>query len=187
MAEGVDGLLRDKTRPSRIAPLDPSIAPRAWWRLRSARRPAKPPTGRRTPWPSRSASAPVRCGGYGAATACNPAACVSSSCPTIHGVLTSCATLSAFIAIQPIMPLSCRSTKTANPKHWTARKRHCRYERALRHHVRQTPWFDDPRRYQAWHHHPVRGAERAGWHRDRPMQAAAAARAVHPLPQRRRA
>lgn len=27
MAEGVDGLLRDKTRPGRIAPLDTSVAP----------------------------------------------------------------------------------------------------------------------------------------------------------------
>lgn len=31
MAEGVDGLLRDKTRPSRIAPLGPRW-PNAWWR-----------------------------------------------------------------------------------------------------------------------------------------------------------
>ena len=29
-AEGVDGLLRDKTRPSRIPKLDPSVAERSW-------------------------------------------------------------------------------------------------------------------------------------------------------------
>ena len=31
MKEGIDGLLHDKTRPSRIPPLGPEVA-RAWWR-----------------------------------------------------------------------------------------------------------------------------------------------------------
>src|SRR5437762_9078331 len=38
MHEGVDGLLRDKTRPSRIAPLPPAVADRKSTRLNSSHR-----------------------------------------------------------------------------------------------------------------------------------------------------
>ena len=48
MAEGVDGLMRDKTRPSRIPPLEPDVALRIV-RLTLAGHPPRRPTGR-PPW-----------------------------------------------------------------------------------------------------------------------------------------
>src|SRR5258705_554716 len=44
MQEGVEGLLRDKTRPSRIAPLGPDVAERV------VALPSSPPPGERTRW-----------------------------------------------------------------------------------------------------------------------------------------
>ena len=55
-AEGFDGLLRDKTRPSRIAKLDPSIAERVVaLTMRAAGR--RRPTGPARRWPRRPGSA----------------------------------------------------------------------------------------------------------------------------------
>ena len=60
-AEGVDGLLRDKTRPSRIAKLDPSIAERVV-ALTMESLQAKRRTGPARRWPRPRASALRRCG-----------------------------------------------------------------------------------------------------------------------------
>ena len=65
MLEGVDGLLRDKTRPSRIPPLGPEIAERVV-ALTLADPSARPPPGRPPPWQGPAGSAPVRCDASGA-------------------------------------------------------------------------------------------------------------------------
>ena len=80
MQTGVDGLLRDKTRPSRIPPLAPAIAERV-----VALTLADPP-GETTHWTAAAmaeasaASASARCSASGARTACSRTGCGSSSC-----------------------------------------------------------------------------------------------------------
>ena len=100
MSDGVDGLLRDKTRPSRIPPLDPEVAERVV-ALTLADPPARPPTGPPPPWPRRSASPSARCSASGAPTASSRTGSGSSSSPTIPGSSTSCATWSGSIVDPP--------------------------------------------------------------------------------------
>ena len=80
--EGVDGLLRDKTRPSRIRRLGPEVAERV-----VALTLDEPPgeddaLDRRARWRRRPASASVRCSASGAPMGSNRIASASSSCPT---------------------------------------------------------------------------------------------------------
>jgi hypothetical protein len=56
MTDGVAGLLRDKTRPSRIPPLEADVAARVVSATRPIRR-ARQRTGPQPPWPSAKASA----------------------------------------------------------------------------------------------------------------------------------
>ena len=83
MTDGVAGLLRDKTRPSRIPPLEPRL-----WRASSLRpgpiHPARRRTGPPPPWPRFTASVSVRCNASGAGTVCSRIGRVCSSCPTIR-------------------------------------------------------------------------------------------------------
>jgi hypothetical protein len=81
MQAGVDGLLRDKTRPSRKPPLDQTVI------ARLIDLTASPPPGETThwtgpPWPKRSGSASARCSASGMLTASSRAKCGSSNCPT---------------------------------------------------------------------------------------------------------
>ena len=71
MTDGVDGLLRDKTRRSRIPPLAAGVE-----RHVIARTLGDPPAERRPRWPGRTASASVRCSASGAGTACSRTGCV---------------------------------------------------------------------------------------------------------------
>ena len=67
--EGVAGLWRDKTRPSRIPPLGPEVAERiVALTLAGPRRP--PVIGRARRWRRPLASASVRCNGSGVLMAC---------------------------------------------------------------------------------------------------------------------
>ena len=82
MQEGVDGLLRDKTRPSRIPPLPPEVAERV------VALTLGPPPGETTHWtaPAMAKAAgdqrQLRCSASGARTACSRTGCGSSSSPT---------------------------------------------------------------------------------------------------------
>jgi hypothetical protein len=60
MQAGVDGLMRDKTRPPRIPPLDQPVIDRVV-ALTSTDPPGERRIGRRRPWPRWPASASARC------------------------------------------------------------------------------------------------------------------------------
>ena len=90
-AEGVDGLFRDKTRPSRSAKLAPSIAERVV-ALTTEEPPGDALDRRR--WPRLQASALRRCGASGARMDSNRIASGNLSCPKTPSSPTNCATLS---------------------------------------------------------------------------------------------
>jgi hypothetical protein len=116
-AEGVDGLLRDKTRPSRIPKLEASVAERVVARPWRNRR-TKQPIGPARQWPSKPASAPARCSASGALTGSSRIGSSSSSCPTTAPSSTSCATSSGSTSIRRRTRSSSPSTKRAR---WLAR------------------------------------------------------------------
>jgi Winged helix-turn helix len=79
MTDGVKGLLRDKTRPSRIPPLAAAVEESV-----VARTLADPP-GETTHWTAAArsvASGSVRCSASGGGMVCGRIGCASSSCPT---------------------------------------------------------------------------------------------------------
>ena len=90
MTDGVAGLLRDKTRPSRIPPLEAEVAPRvvaadpgrSAWRDNAL--------DRRRHGRSARASASVRCNASGADMVCSRTGCACSSCPTTRSSPPSC-------------------------------------------------------------------------------------------------
>ena len=103
--EGVDGLLRDKTRPSRIPKLDPSVAERV------VALTMEEPPHEATHWtsgPNRPASALRRCSASGRLTGCSRIASASSICPRTPRSSTSCATSSGSMSIRRPTP-SCFS------------------------------------------------------------------------------
>jgi transposase len=128
-AEGVDGLLRDKTRPSRIAKLDPSVAERV------VALTMEEPPHEATHWTS--------------AAMADEAGVSASSVQRIwraHGLQphrvrqfklsrtpnssTSCATSSASTSIRRRTPLSFPSTKRARSRRSTERSPGCRSRKA---------------------------------------------------------
>ena len=83
MTDGVSGLMRDKTRPSRIPPLGTEVEQHV------VARTLEDPPGETTHWTAaamarKPASASVQCSASGANTACSRIGCASSSCPMIH-------------------------------------------------------------------------------------------------------
>src|SRR5580700_2261464 len=93
LEEGFEGLLRDKTRPSRIKPLDGEAAERV-----VALTLGDPP-GETTHWTGilmakASGLVLVPSNGSGAAMVSNPTGFASSSFRTTHASLTNCATWS---------------------------------------------------------------------------------------------
>ena len=115
MAAGVDGLLRDKSRPPGKAPLPEAVVERV-----IAFTLAEPPgeathwTGRARPrWPG---SACARCSGSGLGTACSRIASSGSSSPRTPSSRPSCGTSSACTSIHPPMPWCSRSTRRAKFK-----------------------------------------------------------------------
>ena len=107
-AEGFDGLLRDKTRPSRIPPLDPAVAERV------VALTMEPPPGETTHWTgaamAEAAGVSVTLGAAHLArrTGCSRIASGSSSCPMIPSSSTSCATWSGSMSIRRRTPSCCR-------------------------------------------------------------------------------
>lgn len=118
--EGFEGPRRDKTRPSRIAPLGPEVTERV-----VALTLADPP-GETTHWTADmmaqaagiSASAVRRI--WKAHGLQRPTAGASSSCPTIRSSSTSCATSSASMSTRRPMPSCCLSTRRARSRRSTA-------------------------------------------------------------------
>ena len=109
MHEGVEGLLRDKTRPSRVPPLGREIADRVVALTLSA------PRHEATHWMApamarRSASASARYSASGGRTGFSPTGSGSSSCRVTRSSFPSCGTSSAFMSIRRRTPLSCRLT-----------------------------------------------------------------------------
>ena len=80
MRAGIEGLLRDKTRPSRIPPLGAEVTAKvvALTQRRSAGR--NDPLDGRDDGAKQSASAPVRYSASGGRTGCSRTGCASSSC-----------------------------------------------------------------------------------------------------------
>ena len=84
MQPGLDGLLRDKTRPSRIPPLGTDVADTRGRPDAGPSRRARPRHWTAARWPRRPGSAPARCSASGARMACSRTASGSSSSPTIR-------------------------------------------------------------------------------------------------------
>ena len=123
--EGFEGLLRDKTRPSRIPKLDPSIAERL-----IALTFVTPP-GETTHWTgvAMAEAAGVSVSSVhasGAPMGCNPIAFASSSFPRIPNSSASCATWSASMSIRRRTQSSSASMKRAKSRRSTAPSPGCR-------------------------------------------------------------
>jgi transposase len=129
MQAGVNGLLRDKTRPSRIPPLAPEVIERV-----VALTLADPP-GETTHW---TAAAMAIASGINAGSVrriwrsqgfCRTAS-DASSCPRTRGSPPSCATSSASTSIPRRTPSCSRWTKSAISRRSTAPSRGCPSSRA---------------------------------------------------------
>jgi len=124
-AEGFEGLLRDKTRRSRVPKLDPSIAERVVALTMEA------PPGEATHWTGAAMAKAVGVSVSSVqriwrATDFSPTASVSSSSPPIRNSSTSCATSSASTSIRRRTPSSCPSTRRAKSRLSTAPSPACR-------------------------------------------------------------
>ena len=179
MTAGVDGLLRDKTRPSRIPRLASDVVDAGGGADHDRRRRARPRTGPRAPWPRRSASRPL-----GAADLARARAAAAPG--------------------QGLQALQRPALRREAARHRRAVRRPAgACHRALgRREVadpgarpdparaadEEGPAGDhDPRLQAQRHHHPVRRAQRARRLGDRPVHAAPPPPGIHPLPQPDRA
>jgi len=126
MQSGYDGLLRDKTRPSRIPPLGSDIAKRVVALTRTD------PPAEATHW---TATMMAKAVGISASSVqriwrtrmvSSRTGSTSSSFPTTRSSSTSCAMLSGFMSIRPPMPSSSRSTKSRKSRRSTAPNPACR-------------------------------------------------------------
>jgi len=118
MEEGVEGLLRDKTRPSRVQPLGPEVAERV-----VALTLAEPP-GETTHWTGRAMAraAGISLSSFsasGAHTGWRRTASAPSSSRTIRSSRPRSATSSGSMSIRRSTPSCSRSTKRARSRHWT--------------------------------------------------------------------
>ena len=119
MQEGVDGLLRDKTRPParRLCRQRRCSASSIW---RSARHLARQPTGPGGCWPRPPASACARSSAFSKPTSLPRTASEPSSCRTTRSSPTSSGISLASTSIRPPMPSSSRSTRRARSRRSTA-------------------------------------------------------------------
>ena len=178
MAEGFDGLLRDKTRPSRVAPLGADVAARVVALTQTD------PPAETTHW-----TAPMMAQGdrhqrqFGSAhLACAWAAAAPG------------ASVQAFHRSQVRRETARRGRplcRSARPRHRPVVRREKPNPSARPHpagpsHEEGPRRNDDPRLQAPRHHDPVRRAQRARRHRHRPQHAAPPASGVHPLPQHHR-
>ena len=126
MQEGIEGLLRDKTRPSRIAPLGPRGG-RACGdadACRSARR--DDPLDRRPDGTSERHQRQRGPAHLEERMDCSRTVIGSSSSRTTRTSSTSCATWSGSTSIRRPTPSCCRSTRRARSRLSTAPSRACR-------------------------------------------------------------
>ena len=126
MEEGVDGLLRDKTRPPRQGAAAGRVVERVVELTLAA------PPGETTHW---TAAAMAKAAGisapHGAAdlarrTACSRTGCAPSSSPRTRSSPPSCRTWSASMSTRRPMPSCSRSTRRARSRRSTAPSRACR-------------------------------------------------------------
>jgi transposase len=125
MQAGYDGLLRDKTRPSRIPPLGSNITERVVTLTQTD------PPAEATHWTYAmmakvvdiSASSVQR---IWRAHGLQPHRVNNSSSPPTRNLWASCATSSAFMSIRPPMPSSSRSMRRARSRRSTALSPACR-------------------------------------------------------------
>ena len=123
--EGVDGLLRDKTRPSRIPPLGPEVAERV------VALTLEDPPGETTHW---TADMMAKAAGISAsavrriwkAHGLQPHRGGGSSSPATRTSSPSCATSSGFTSTRRRMPSCSRSTRRARSRRSTAPSPACR-------------------------------------------------------------
>ena len=127
MQEGVDGLLRDKTRPSRIPPLCPGD------RRRVVALTLEPPPGETTHWTApamaKAAGISAQLGAAHLAGARAPAAprCGSSSCPTIPKFVDKLRdVVGLYVDSAGPRRSCCRSTRRARSRRSTAPSPACR-------------------------------------------------------------
>jgi transposase len=124
-AEGLEGLLHNKTRPSRIPKLDTAIAERI------VALTLEPPLAEATHW---TGAAMAQAAGVSVSSVqriwrahgLQPHRGGSSSCPKTPRSSTSCATWSGSMSIRRLTPSFCRSTKRARSRRSTEPSRACR-------------------------------------------------------------
>ena len=125
-AEGVDGLLRDKTRPSRIPPLAPAVSERVV-ALTLADPPGETTHWTAARWPRRPASASARCSGSGAAHGLQPHRVRQLQAVQRPAVRRqAAATSSGSTSTRRRMRWCCRSTRKRRSRRSTAPSPGCR-------------------------------------------------------------
>jgi hypothetical protein len=146
VAEGIPGLLRDKTRPARIPPLGTEVEA-ASSRPRKPRHPVKPPTGPRWQWPATSASASVPCSESGASMVSRRIRSASSSSQRS----AVCRQAARYCWALPQSAGAWRRPVDRREEPDPGARSHpaglADEKGTLRHH--------DPRLQAPWHHHPV--------------------------------
>ena len=175
MAEGVDGLLHEATRPAGKPPLTPEIIERVVEMTL-----AEPP-GETTHWTCRAmakagwdqpSQRPADLGGA------RPAAASGADLQAVERSEVSppkCRTSSASMSIRPTMRSCSRSTRSRRSRRSTAPSRAADEARPLR--------DNDPRLQAPRHDDAVRRAQRAGRQGHRPVHEPPSASGIHPLPQ----
>ena len=129
MQEGVEGLLRDKTRPSRIRPLAATVIERV------VARTLEDPPGETTHWTALMMATEVGISvssvhsGSGEPMACNPTVFASSSFQMTRSLSRSYAMSLGYTSRRLLTRLCCRSTKRARSRRWIARSPACRSRR----------------------------------------------------------
>src|SRR5690242_274374 len=111
MTDGVSGLMRDKTRPSRIPPLSTEVEQHVVARTLEDPR-VRRRTGQPLRWPKTG-------------TACSRIGRTNSSWPMIHSSPPSCTRSSGSMSTRQPTPSCCRLMKRAKSRHSTAPSRVC--------------------------------------------------------------
>ena len=125
MQAGYDGLLHDKTRPSRIPPLGSDLVERVVM-LTQTDPPAEATHWTATMMAKAVGISAVPSNASGARMVSNRTGSGSSSSPTTRSLSTSCAMSSGFMSIRPPMPSSFRSMRSRKSKPSTAPSPACR-------------------------------------------------------------
>ena len=125
MEDGVEGLLRDKTRPSRIPPLPASVIERVV-ALTLDDPPGETTHWTAAGWPRPPGSASARCSASGARTACSRTGCASSSCPPTPSSPPRSRDIVGLYVDPPAHAIVLSVDEKARSRRWTAPSRGCR-------------------------------------------------------------